>query len=285
VNNFKKQYGCYPPSRIRLRANWSDYNPADPLDVESQQYIVRIWERLGPFTNYKWNGVSPPPSGGAILEGDQCLVFFLGGPGGTQGFSTNPQDPCGKYKDSKGNWIPQLTFYEFKTARLRPDPINAARSPAGHVPTGFPSYLSNWADLNEASPRGYYAYFSSGRSKNGYNSNGTISHEIAALDNVGPYYDTYVQDPVTRNYTITNYLNPSTFQIISPGQDGFFTNYNPVPNPNTHNLPVLASLAYPMSSPKIVPQRCYWKDGVSGESTNYWKDNRANFSGNQLQVP
>lgn len=315
VNNFKAKYGTYPPSRIILYPNFGFYNTKNVFEAESLNYINQIWPRLSmkqvPFVsnnsfygwqagppadpviykknNYQWVPNVNTPNGGYTLEGDQCLVFFLGGPALTvngvitmQGFSTNPQDPCGAGTD-------RVSFYQFLSARLR-DPINKVRNGLLLQPSHFPSYLNNWARTEDPvsvagpCPTGYFAYFSSGKRKNGYNSGGAVSHEIAALDNVGPYYDAYSGPDAKGNYTITNYLNPTTFQIISAGQDGFFTNYNP--DPPKAGLPVLAALPYPMSSPKLAPQRCYWKVGaVSGESTDFWKDNRSNFSASLLYVP
>src|SRR5262249_22208659 len=92
VQAFKTDFKVeYIPSRLVLP-------PA--TDPESQQYISRLWPRLNPtaYSNAAYWGA---PASGAVLEGDQCLVFFLGGyrdpaSGACFGFSsdgTNPMAP------------------------------------------------------------------------------------------------------------------------------------------------------------------------------------------------
>ena len=124
-----------------------------------------------------------------ILEGDQCLVFFLGGlpnnnpaAPGLIGFSNNPANPTTAGGDRK-------KFYDFDNARLKV--FNRSAFPA----FPFPSYL----DAYRQSP---FVYFSSGRRDNGYD----LTHAIAAFNGVTPYYQAAGQ-----------YYNKSTFQLISAG--------------------------------------------------------------------
>jgi len=369
INSFKAKYNVFPPSKIRLRSNANEYNNnPDALDRESIFYINQIWPRLLSPTStfmtgaYTWDaGLSRKPpkpwtaGQSVVLDGDQCLVFFLGGPagdpnaatgvGGCLGFSPDPQDPCGPVK--LGGNQERISFFQFRADRLV-DPVNSLRS-ANNVPTGFPSYNNNWSMTATARP---YAYFSSGRSKNGYNSAGNrdgagnpqpISHEIVPLDNVAPYYDGFQKDP-KGNYVVTSYINPTSFQIISAGQDGYFTTpcppvlpppvpslpgspaapplptnqdssppYTPaplfpsppfaLPYPNSYFFyPPNNNYPKPTDFSKYYPRRCYWNQSVgllSIEFTvdpaspdplhphffEYWKDNRANFTPNQLQAP
>jgi prepilin-type N-terminal cleavage/methylation domain-containing protein len=251
INNFKTKTGTYPPSKIRLRQTFSNYKTTDPLDVDSVYYLSKIWPRMGDFKKYAWDGVAAKQY---VLEGDQCLVFFLGGLFGTQGFSADPTDPCGK----SAKRIPP--YMQFDAGRLQ------VRSSAPTQNPAFPSYYNNWRVPTQQ----FYAYFSSGRAKNGYHSGGNVSHAIAGMDNVTPYYD-FTFDPKTKLYSITDYLNPASFQIISAGEDGRFTQ--------------ASAPALPPDSP-TPPQRGTWKVGaVSSDSTEFWKDNRSNFTPNQLQVP
>src|SRR5207247_2502159 len=119
----------YIPSRFWLAERLNDYDlrinpntgqPVNPLAVESLAYLQRLWPQLtapgapwaliNPATNQRYNPSVPVPDfidwngngnadGPVILEGDQCLVFFLGGipiqgtPAGVLGFSTDPRDP------------------------------------------------------------------------------------------------------------------------------------------------------------------------------------------------
>ena len=94
-----------------------------------------------------WTGNKNPkafPTAGILLEGDQCLVFFLGGipgPGGSvSGFSKNQSNPA--LPDGE-----RFKFYDFQVSRLK-----TLRS--GNP---FPSYLNPYTDNPVA-----YAYFSVG---------------------------------------------------------------------------------------------------------------------------
>jgi general secretion pathway protein G len=110
LNNFKQKYGIFPPSRIRLR-EWQQgltdivptqgtpYLQDDPFDQHSVAYLRRIWpsiklwiktttggtdvETPGPGSIGQWfqdNSASPSIVSRVYeLEGDECLVFFLGG--------------------------------------------------------------------------------------------------------------------------------------------------------------------------------------------------------------
>src|SRR5262249_47384136 len=112
LENFKNKFGDYPPSRILLSNNVNDY----ANDPQSLAILMQLWPRLdwtgqsGPIdwlgndhTNQNRNRLANTiPRPGVYLEGDQCLVFFLGGiqvKEPTQGtfasigFATNPKNP------------------------------------------------------------------------------------------------------------------------------------------------------------------------------------------------
>jgi general secretion pathway protein G len=143
---FKARYGIYPPSRIRLRESTA-YNLNEGFDAHSVKYLKRIWPSLAlptysgtagdamgqnaptvPTANrFLWCADTPQkvadasassgtPKGSWTgvyeLEGDECLVFFLGGipefdrptflatgnlPAGItlHGFAKRPNDPSG----------------------------------------------------------------------------------------------------------------------------------------------------------------------------------------------
>jgi hypothetical protein len=107
----------YIPSRIVLRNDLSTYNLADPLESGSLQYLKQLWPRLDvqiftahlvpasdPRFSRGWCPADPAASATSRyeLEGDQCVVFFLGGLQArdaatnvisVQGFSTNKSNP------------------------------------------------------------------------------------------------------------------------------------------------------------------------------------------------
>src|SRR5205823_2680370 len=123
--------------------------------TDSRYYLLKMFPRMEEA--WKTNGIDFDNSGGytppLVLWGDQCLVFFLGGipakPGevpSCNGFSTNPANP-----------IPQAAattygpYFAFQSYRLIARHGNS-----------FYSYLDRFGKQP-------YAYFSTGRQRNGYN--------------------------------------------------------------------------------------------------------------------
>ncbi|MFO0805541.1 MAG: type II secretion system protein [Gemmataceae bacterium] len=202
----------YIPSRIVLRERM-DYNSSDPLEVASATYLKQVWPQIPlslsagggnpPYASIDWNGNGSLDTAPVTLEGDQCLVFFLGGIPVSQGngtfaatgFTKNPQDPAGVLAN-RGS-----ASFEFKMSRLR------ARSGTAAGARGFPSYYDPHfsGDTTIDQP---YAYFSSYGRKNGYNPWGTS--DCASLG-ISPYRD-----------TATTYYQPTGFQIVSAGADQNF---------------------------------------------------------------
>jgi prepilin-type N-terminal cleavage/methylation domain-containing protein len=286
---FKARHGVYPPDYVKLCHFETDYNPANPLDMASRQILERIWNGLFkysysatdpvrnmplPWAGYDstWKPVQlhqhPDPSvqtaAGApqrcvILQGDQCLVFFLGGPQGIFGFSDSktsydsvnkfawgPLDPFNHPKFGGAN-VGKIQDYEFHTSRLTPritkDPSNAF-DPYMKM-NEFPSYLDNW----EKKP---IVYFVGGNKKTyneflHWNKLPQFSHGIVDLD-VQPYFKSIV------NGKPRGYLNPESFQIITAGKDNLFGGIG------------------------------QWHNGTSPAPNKEWKDNRANFHTEQLGV-
>lgn len=91
MENFKTQYGFYPPSQIKLCEKYSDYptgSSATQLDTDSIALLTRMFPKITDPTNGPWmgNGIgyidwdgNGRYTGPCVLEGDQCLAFFLGG--------------------------------------------------------------------------------------------------------------------------------------------------------------------------------------------------------------
>ena len=133
-----------------------------------------------------------------ILQGDQCLVFFLGGVPAKMdgqiectGFAVNPQEPTQAGGDRMG------PFFEFDPQRLWQDPGN-----------GFLSYLDRYGKQP-------YAYFSSYRKPDGYNVYFLRFHDSdCSRLGVWPYAESLGESP--------RYYNPNTFQILSARADGKF---------------------------------------------------------------
>jgi len=261
IESFKQKFGAYPPSRIRLCESLLYYdlatNPAtgqpnNQLDTDSVQFLTAMFPKID--TNawatqgIDWNGngtIDPPGAspwvpgmdcpGGITLEGDQCLVFFLGGipvlpnPSlGTTaqclGFSTNPRNPASPTTDRIG------PFLEFDSKRL------VLLRFAGNPFNRYFSYGDNYCTtdgfgtLVSGAP---YAYFSSYKNPNGYNRYATfqlaqpvypapgVALAFGASDcsTLGVAGGAYFESASTIG---TKYLKPNSFQIISAGADGFF---------------------------------------------------------------
>jgi prepilin-type N-terminal cleavage/methylation domain-containing protein len=195
----------YIPSRFVLCETQAAYfagmsNPTlAQLYSDSYAYLNRLFNN-----RINWNTVNTPPTPNApwqgidwngdtlqspdvILEGDQCLVFFLGG-FTAQGFSNGP-NPALPGGDRFG------PFYEFKTGRLV-DPGRAA-SP------GYRVYLDPYG-------KNPFVYFSSYKVRNGYARYAALGSDCSLVPQ-GPYND-----------GAGNYYNPDSFQIISAGRDTLF---------------------------------------------------------------
>jgi hypothetical protein len=175
-----------------------------------------MFKSLPATASIPWAGPNAPnfaasyPSG-VILEGDQCLVFFLGGPPGVPqgtmptligGFSTNSGDPV--YLPPYNAGRPQLdrkNSYEFKAARL----VNRATPayPSGHP---FPSYI----DAYEKTP---FQYFSANSRPNGYDTVFYANPPTMATSTLGVV--PYLENP-------GRYYMADSFQLLSAGADGVF---------------------------------------------------------------
>jgi prepilin-type N-terminal cleavage/methylation domain-containing protein len=197
------------PSRLYLAEMYADYNQGDAFQLYSLNFLQRMFPRLWRSNTSQlvdWDasgGYSKP----VILEGDQCLVFFLGGvPSGTSGngnclgFSSIGSNPADTSSPSRIG-----PFFDFQSDRLVQLHGNA-----------FFSYMDDY----KLQP---YLYFSSYATKNGYNPwFSKFMNSDCATAGVWPYADPN-----------NNYLNPNGFQIISAGEDGQFgpgtdlTNANP----------------------------------------------------------
>jgi prepilin-type N-terminal cleavage/methylation domain-containing protein len=191
LDNFKAKFGVYPPSTIKL---CSDVSKIDPVSLS---YLSAIWPRLDWSQKPDWSGTGSPAV--FTLEGDQCLVFFLGGipdpaTPGVRGFSTNPANPASLGTGDR------ISFFQFVTARLY--------SRKGDT---FYSYQDGWG-MNQP-----YAYFCAGKSRDGYNpapASGAPGGDCPSLMPRGAYFQTGT-NPI-------RYFESTRFQIISAGRDGQF---------------------------------------------------------------
>ncbi len=273
LQQFKAKFGFYPPSRFYVcntRANY--YNPPiqppnlpatwsaaqkTAFTLATAQQSLQTLNRMFPqivWTDVNGNNAQawyPPvpagqPDNGYWLEGDQCLVFFLGGlpgPGPScQGFSTNKQVPTAGGGE-------RIKFYEFKGNRL----VNRG----GNY---FFSYVNPFGDL--AQP---YAYLCSFGGQNRYNS--LLMNNVGVVDptlnpqgvsdcvslGVNPYATFW---PAAAGQTV-QFINPDSFQLISAGTDGVF-------GPGTTSTTTIWSASSPTGDPNGKDDISNFSDAVLG---------------------
>jgi prepilin-type N-terminal cleavage/methylation domain-containing protein len=252
IEQFKQKFGAYPPSRIRLCESLAYYDlsvnasgqPVNQVDTDSVQFITQMFPRIDWSTGINWTGSltfpNPAPAqqgvdgpGAITLEGDQCLVFFLGGipnavlPPACLGFSSNPKNPAAITQDRIG------PFFEFDSKRLVLLRISA--NPYNRYYSYADAYCTTDGNGTLIPGSGLpYAYFSSYKNPSGYmryftffqlglqppyplGQNGTLpfnTSDCASLA-VYPYFESAT--PLGNKY-----LKPNSFQIISAGLDGQF---------------------------------------------------------------
>jgi general secretion pathway protein G len=259
IVNFQQKYKVeYIPSRIRLLDSGAydttlnaSGQPNTPLDYDSAAYLSRVWHNLTFPIDWNNNGVTTDD---VTLEGDQCLVFFLGGIQNTTGtfdclgFSTNSKNPM----TLTGDHIPP--FFDFKSERL---------TTKFHTANTYFSYL-------DAYGKQPFAYFSSYKRANGYNRYFVPSTSTTPPPN--PFSDCNTLGVWPYSDGI-KYQNAETFQIISAGRDGFFGQGS--------NL-TLATL--PTWTPASADQSTALPN-VAGTAPKAGFDDMANFFDRMLGVP
>lgn len=203
-----------PPSYLALYEGGTTTSPV--LQGASAAFLTKVFgKNLGSQPPYwvDWNG-NGIWDGPHFLEGEQCLVFYLGGIN-NMGFSTNNMNPSQAGGKRKG------PYFQFQTSRLVPGNIvNSALNP-------FPVYIDSWQVKSAQHPAPYangvpYAYFSSqGLNNSGYLTNRLGVYQRHILDcvslNAIPYWTAQNAAGIATTFT-----NSNTYQIISAGKDGKF---------------------------------------------------------------
>ncbi len=353
---FKSQYGVHPPSRMILSetGNYSTFylqnqagsgklaTVATQLAPRSVRYLRRIWPKMllsttGPINQsqipggwYDFNGdgaTNPPTVDGSgnltsgqvhIIDGSECLVFFLGGLPGvadggivTTGFSKHPANPAINSNVAPLGANRSAPMFEFRPGRLMD-----MYPPHGYLNSngnGFPEYSDNLGSSGALRP---YVYFSSyegagydpddvdypeegpltdgttveaksytegfvlqGIGSRFYNYNNTLNFASAPY-NVGSFapnpYTNGSPVKVTGNTVNPEFINKSTFQIISAGIDGLF---GPGGGYKSGVADPLALSGDPTDSNYIFPMMPL---GLSDAARFAEKDNVTNFKGGRL---
>lgn len=190
----------YLPSVIKLNeqaypTGYPNMNTIGTDDYYSTQFLKRMFPRIDFTKTHDWNGNNTIDSGNFLLEGPECLVFFLGGPN-NRGFSADPSDPANKVSL-------QPAAFTFDISRL----VLSSRVHTYHV------YNNNYG--KHALPYLYFSSYNSGNDYSGPHNPMTLAYGLVSdceHSGVYPY-----KDPATGNY-----INPQTFQIISAGAQGVY---------------------------------------------------------------
>ena len=274
LTDFKAKYGDYPPSRFLCCEN-GYYNTSaagslagtsctdisyGALAQRSISYLRKFWPRVAvstsgavysgtTFLDFNGNGSLDAPY---VLEGHECLVFFLGGiptstvtngqtVWGVSGFSKDPANPF----VGASNGAPNRSnpFFDFNSSRLA---LTSTTATLPHIP-GYQDSLKTGA---------FYAYFSA-YGGNNYDANDVNFDPVAnASENQAASSlaetDANGTSPITLNFQVnfpvvakvatnvavsmppnpytstgTNgltptYQSPNSFQILSAGADGAY---------------------------------------------------------------
>ncbi|WP_238537814.1 type II secretion system protein [Zavarzinella formosa] len=189
IEAYKSTYNVdYLPSAFIISADYTaapSTGTTPPITTaqktDSARYIRTVWGRVA-LGNTGFTGNDIP------ADGNQCLVFFLSGPGRT-GFSSAPRPFAQPSPGTMGK-----SFFEFQTTRI---------DAQGHFtdPWGTP-----------------YIYFSS-KEGNDYNFFGLYYQTTAnpAFDGAGGYNNVSVY-----RESAAKFIRASSYQIISAGPDTTF---------------------------------------------------------------
>jgi hypothetical protein len=215
VETFRLRYKVFPPSKIKL-SETGNYDLNDPLDKLSVRALGKIWPSINFKQGIDWNGDGKvdAPDAGHVLEGDQCLVFFLGGIPGRVDGAPVPLGFAGGDNPARKDGNRHPPFLEFRSDRLF---LRDGSS--------FFSYRDPWGTQP-------YAYFSSHNRPNSYNPLG--DSDCASLG-VWPY--------ARRLAPFPEYHKPNSFQIICAGPDQRFGPGTVIPGgqvwtpENAHQIP------------------------------------------------
>jgi prepilin-type N-terminal cleavage/methylation domain-containing protein len=322
--SFRTRHGDYPPSRIWL-SETGVYDLSDPaanaamvvsangtagtditvgeLKRRSLSALRKFWPRMALSTTsalppginakrwYDFDGDGAVASGPYILEGDECLTFFLGGVPLNTGDSVSPvwsmsgwgKDPSNPFSNNLANSNPMYSgnrtvpLFEFVNGRLRD------MDPAAGDSVRFPCYID---PLGSDAP---YAYFSAYGSE-GYDPNDVNVPEAddagagpmlrqfrvagAVVDSAGADAKHVAISAPPNPYTSSDpgaatvqWHKGQTFQLLSAGRDGQWGHGGRYDASGTRKLPPNpAAQILPDIAPELTDDRPREKDNVTSFS-------------------
>jgi len=270
---FKSTFGRYPPSRIILCETGGELtniiNGTTPPPVASGLNAAQ-WVALGSFTaeylssifpginlnaNHNWDGsldaagLPTLSAGFQLLEGQHCLVYFLGGirynGSGSTGFNTDKSNPTAQTTGARHG-----PFFEFDTARLN-------TTAASSTPL-FPSYSDIFG-----TPYAYFAAKTQGTNNypNAYVPTSlSSSNDCHTLTTSGtiyfvPYFSSSVPPVAPANWGTAisfKFHKPDSFQIISAGKDKQFGTGGQFNQTDPEQSPFIPASALPAVTPELL---------------------------------
>lgn len=222
---FKTTFGRHPPARIILCETGSAYSTLisgggvqGQLAAYSAEYLSNIFPGIS-FTGntFDWNG-DGAIAGNWVLEGEECLVYFLGGMrsnlGVPVGFNTDKTRPT--LITSGARLGP---FFQFEIDRLAASPNNALSGNNFQVykdvyGTAYAYFLPRTPGMNN--------YFHPGAPQL---TGGTAAEQQFLSDCyrlTGNYVPLWQQALPAGTPTTISYFKGDTFQIVSAGKDKLF---------------------------------------------------------------
>jgi prepilin-type N-terminal cleavage/methylation domain-containing protein len=215
IQDFKLRYGIEPPSFFVFYEdgpNWGTSNAAK----RSRALMNRLWPDYD-FAQRDING-NGNNMDVITLQGTECLVFFLGGPGllnGTNrqplGFSVNPTNPFAAGGQRAG------PFYEFDLARLCD--VDGDGNPEYLDP--LPGQTLPYLYFSSYEGAGYRPFGLNGMAGDADDEILSTSSGALLIQSIYMTQDDNWNAPMAPRPTAqaANYLKPKSFQIISPGPD------------------------------------------------------------------
>ncbi|MEX1230124.1 MAG: type II secretion system protein [Planctomycetaceae bacterium] len=162
IATFKAEFNVEPPSAIDFTLSGTplQYPPA------TRAILRQIWPNID-FASI------PALLNNQVLDGSECLVFFLGGINNT-GFSTNPNTPFASGGSRTG------PFYQFDGGRLQ------GTAPNTVYLDSYPGQQNPLVYFSSYDGRGYQATDNSARMTTYYSVNATTPHNQTSHQIISP---------------------------------------------------------------------------------------------------
>lgn len=205
--NFKTEWGAYPPTRFMLPTTAAPNSGANATLMDaSYHFLKKKYPRWNPTGLIDWSGAGMANYVGQELNGNQSMIFFLGGPvpfgePGPRGWAHDAPMPASTSATSKMMYLD----------------VSANKLSASSMTFGYPSNMPVYLD-----PFGVpYVYWGSNAVGNKYNVTATSPLQLLSFTATHPNWPGGFNQLMTPYMESSNkYVNEGTCQIISAGENG-----------------------------------------------------------------